>query len=128
MIEPLARRIAGLGWHVQLNMEADQIVENADMLRRLPTPIVFDHLGKLGLAGLDHPAYGVIRELLDGNRAWVKISGAYMNTRSARPRTPMRRASRRPSSRPPPSASCGAATGRTRRRPRSRMMRLSSIS
>ncbi len=85
MIEPLARRIADLGWHVQLNMESDQIVENAELLARLPTPIVFDHMGKLGLSGLEHPAYPVIRGLLDRGRAWVKISGAYMNTRVGPP-------------------------------------------
>ncbi len=81
MIEPLAQRIAGLGWHVQLNMPAEQIVANADMLRRLPAPIVFDHMGKLPLpAGIAHPAYAVIRGLVDKGRAWVKISGAYMNS------------------------------------------------
>jgi D-galactarolactone isomerase len=85
MIEPLAQRIADLGWHVQLNMESDQIVENAEMLRRLPTPIVFDHMGKLGLSGVEHPAFDAIRELLDRGRAWVKISGAYMNTRAGPP-------------------------------------------
>jgi D-galactarolactone isomerase len=85
MIEPLAERIAELGWHVQLNMESDQIADNADMLKRLPTPVVFDHLGKLGLSGLDHPAYRVIRSMLDARRAWVKISGAYMNTRVGPP-------------------------------------------
>lgn len=85
MIEPLARRIAGLGWHVQLNMESDQIAEHAQMLARLPAPVVFDHMGKLGLSGLDHPAYAVIRRLLDEERAWVKISGAYLNTRVGPP-------------------------------------------
>ena len=85
MIEPLAKRIAELGWHVQLNMESDQIAENASLLGRLPTQVVIDHLGKLGTAGLDHPAFGVIRGLLDRGRAWVKISGAYMNTRVGPP-------------------------------------------
>jgi D-galactarolactone isomerase len=85
MIEPLAKRIAALGWHVQLNMESDQIVEHADMLRRLPAPIVFDHMGKLGLSGLEHPAYAVIRRLLEQERAWLKISGAYMNTKVGPP-------------------------------------------
>lgn len=85
MIEPLAKRIASRAWHVQLNMESDQIAENADMLGRLPTPVVFDHMGKLGLSGLEHPAFEVIRRLLDGGRAWVKISGAYLNTRVGPP-------------------------------------------
>ncbi|MDB5902017.1 MAG: amidohydrolase 2 [Betaproteobacteria bacterium] len=88
MIEPLARRIAEFDWHVQLNMEPEQVVESAAMLRRLPTTIVFDHLGKLGLAGLDHPAYAVMRELIDRRRAWVKISGAYLNTKVGPPLYP----------------------------------------
>ena len=86
MIEPLARRIAPLGWHVQLNMPADQIVEHADMLRRLPAQIVFDHMGQPPRpAGARHPSHAVIRGLLDQRRAWVKISGAYMNTDSGAP-------------------------------------------
>jgi predicted TIM-barrel fold metal-dependent hydrolase len=86
MIEPLAKRVAALGWHVQLNMSAEQIVENADVLRRLPTPIVFDHMGQPPLpAGTAHPSHAVIRGLLDQNRAWVKISGAYLNTKVGPP-------------------------------------------
>ena len=86
MIEPLAQRIAAFGWHVQLNMPADRIVENADLLRRLPTQIVFDHMGQFPLpAGLAHPAYGVIRSLVDRGRAWVKISGAYLNSKIGPP-------------------------------------------
>jgi predicted TIM-barrel fold metal-dependent hydrolase len=80
MIEPLAQRIAQLGWHVQLNMPAEKIVEHADLLRRLPTQIVFDHMAQLLPAGLEHPAYRVIRRLIDGHQAWVKISGANLNT------------------------------------------------
>ena len=86
MIEPLSKRIADLGWHVQLNMEAEQIVENANMLRRLPSQIVIDHLGKLPPEeGTRHPAYGIVRELLDARKAWLKISGAYLNTRVGPP-------------------------------------------
>jgi len=81
MIEPLAKRIADFGWHVQLNMTREQIAENADLLRRLPVPVVFDHLGSLKPPeGIEHPAYGVIRGLIDKGRAWVKLSGAYSNT------------------------------------------------
>jgi predicted TIM-barrel fold metal-dependent hydrolase len=89
MIEPLSKRIADLGWHVQLNMEVDQIEANASMLRRLPSQIVFDHLGKLGLeSGVNHPAYGIIRGLLDAGKAWVKLSGAYLNSTVGPPAYP----------------------------------------
>jgi D-galactarolactone isomerase len=81
MMEPLAKRIADYGWHIQVNMSREQIVEHADLLRRLPVPVVFDHLGNLKPPeGADHPAYGVIRAMLDKGRAWVKLSGAYSNT------------------------------------------------
>ena len=56
MIEPLARRIAPLGWHIQFNMEGEQVVELADILRRLPTPLVFDHLGQSAAAGRHRPS------------------------------------------------------------------------
>lgn len=89
MIEPLSRRIAALGWHVQLNMEADQIAENASMLQRLPSAVVFDHLGKLPPAvGIKHPAHGVIRGMLDAGRGWLKISGAYLNSDAGPPAYP----------------------------------------
>jgi predicted TIM-barrel fold metal-dependent hydrolase len=86
MIEPLAKRIAALGWHVQLNMEPEQITDNAQMLQRLPATIVFDHMGKLTFpGGMQHPAYRVIRGLFDAGRAWVKLSGAYLDTSKGPP-------------------------------------------
>jgi predicted TIM-barrel fold metal-dependent hydrolase len=84
MIEPLAKRIAAYGWHVQLNMPAGEIVAHEAVLRRLPTPIVFDHMGQPPHpAGAAHPSQAIMRSLLDAGRAWVKISGAYLNSESA---------------------------------------------
>ena len=78
MIEPLARRVQPLGWHLQIHLRADQIVAAADLLLRLPGTVVFDHLGRLtSPEGLSHPAFGVIRRLLDNGRTWMKLSGAY---------------------------------------------------
>ena len=89
MVEPLARRIAPLGWHVQLHMPGEMIADNAALLRRLPAPIVFDHMGRLPpAAGTAHPAYEIILGLIDKARAWVKLGGAYLNTRIGPPRYP----------------------------------------
>lgn len=86
MVEPLAKRIAPLGWHIQFHAPGDFYVEHAALLRRLPTPIVIDHMGRLPpAAGFAHPAFPIIRELLDQGRAWVKISGAYLNTQIGPP-------------------------------------------
>jgi len=87
MIEPLSKRIAALGWHVQLHMRADQIVDNASLLERLPSAIVFDHMGRIPAGeGAKHPAFGVIRRLIDRGRTWVKLSGPYLDDPEGGPR------------------------------------------
>ena len=86
MIEGLARRVADLGWHVQIHMRGDQIVDNAAMLERLAAPIVIDHIGRIPHpAGVDHAAFQVMRRLIDKGRTWVKLSGAYQDTKVGPP-------------------------------------------
>jgi predicted TIM-barrel fold metal-dependent hydrolase len=86
MIAPLAKRVADLGWHVQIHMRGDQIVENAALLEGLPTQVVFDHMGRLPQpAPLEHAAFGIIRRMLDKGRTWMKLSGGYMDTNVGHP-------------------------------------------
>lgn len=81
MVEPLAARIANLGWHLQLHWTADQIVEHEAMLKRLPTPLVFDHMTRLPQPlGLKHPAVKIVEHLLAQGRTWIKLSGAYLDS------------------------------------------------
>jgi predicted TIM-barrel fold metal-dependent hydrolase len=80
MIEPLAKRISQLGWHAQIFLTGDRIVAAADVLGRLPLPLVFDHMGALLPAGVSHPGFAVIRRLVDRGRTWVKLSGPYITT------------------------------------------------
>src|SRR5262249_62421239 len=89
MIGPLARRIVDRGWHIQFNVEGEQVVELADILRRLPTQMVFDHLGNPPVAaGVNHPSHAIVRSLIDQGRAWVKLSGAYSNSKARPPSSP----------------------------------------
>jgi predicted TIM-barrel fold metal-dependent hydrolase len=89
MIEPLAKRIVKLGWHIQFNVDGEQVVELADLLRRLPTPLVFDHLAHPPLpAGIEHSSHAIVRGLIDKGRTWVKLSGAYSNTKIGPPAYP----------------------------------------
>jgi predicted TIM-barrel fold metal-dependent hydrolase len=82
MVEPLAKRIACLGWHLQLHWTADQFVQHADMLERLPCPLVIDHMGRLPQPlGVLHPAVTLINRLLDKGDTWLKLSGAYLDSR-----------------------------------------------
>jgi predicted TIM-barrel fold metal-dependent hydrolase len=86
MIEPLSRRVNDLGWHIQIHMKGEQIAGIEDLLLRVPSPIVFDHLGRLAQPNaLDNPGFKTISKLIEKGRTWVKLSGAYQDTKVGPP-------------------------------------------
>jgi predicted TIM-barrel fold metal-dependent hydrolase len=86
MLEPLAKRIAPMGWHVQFNMSADTTLAAKEVLNRLPCQMVFDHLAHMPEPiGIGHPAFAVVVDLLQKGKAWVKLSGAYADTKIGPP-------------------------------------------
>jgi predicted TIM-barrel fold metal-dependent hydrolase len=87
MIEPLAQRVAEMGWHVQLHLRGEQLVEMAAMIERLPGTIVLDHMARMPQPeGIHHPAFRVAARLLDSGRGWVKLSGPYLDSKEGSPR------------------------------------------
>jgi D-galactarolactone isomerase len=86
MIEPLSKRVNDLGWHLQIAMKGEQIAAIEDLLLRVPTPIVFDHLGVLAQPNaLDNPGFKTISKLIDKGKTWVKLSGAYLDSKVGPP-------------------------------------------
>ena len=83
MIEPLAKRVHALGWHVQLHLRAEQIVANAALIESLPCKLVFDHMARLPTqdGGLNQAAFDIVKQRLDRRNTWVKLSGAYLDAR-----------------------------------------------
>jgi predicted TIM-barrel fold metal-dependent hydrolase len=89
MVEPLSKRVAVLGWHLQFNLDGSQITERAELLRRLPSQLVFDHMGHPTLpAGIEDRSFAVMRGLIDRGRTWIKLSGAYSNSKIGPPSYP----------------------------------------
>jgi D-galactarolactone isomerase len=85
-IDALAKRVSELGWHVQFNIDAPQIVAIQDLLNRLPATIVIDHMGHMPQpAGIDDPAFCVVRKLIDKGRTWVKLSVTYDSSKVGPP-------------------------------------------
>jgi D-galactarolactone isomerase len=86
MLDPLSKRIAELGWHVQINATAVKIMEIMPILQNLPCPIVFDHLAHISEPeGIDHPLFKQVLALIDKGKTWVKLSGAYADTKVGPP-------------------------------------------
>lgn len=85
-LDRLAPRLTALGWHLQLHVAADSLPALAPWLQRLPVPLVFDHIGRVPQpAGVAHPGLAVLQRLLDGGRAWVKLSAPYLDSRDGSP-------------------------------------------
>ena len=77
-LEPLAARIADMGWHLQLLLDAQIMAELAPQIRRLPVPIVVDHMGHMNVThGMDHPGFRALLGLVRDGVAWIKLSGNY---------------------------------------------------
>ncbi len=76
-MEALAKRIARLGWHIQLLIDARRLPAIGGRLARLPVPFVIDHMGCLPTsAGMEDPGFQAMRKLLAETDCWIKISGA----------------------------------------------------
>jgi len=82
----LARRMAPLGWHLQIHGDTRLLTEVAPALRASPVPVVIDHIGRVDAGlGLQQPAFQSLRALLDAPTFWVKVSGVDRITRLGPP-------------------------------------------
>ena len=74
-LKTVAKRIAPLGWHIQMYVRPEHLLELAPTLRDLPVQFVFDHLGAIMADRNENdPALKEILKLLDAGKAWVKVT------------------------------------------------------
>ena len=66
-----------MGWHLQLLLDARNLLHLAPRIARLRCPWIIDHMGHMPYtAGIDHPGFQMLVQLVaDGG--WVKISDAF---------------------------------------------------
>ena len=74
-LEPFARRLAPLGWHIQVYTEGETLAEMAPALAKLPVEIVIDHCGgvKSGTGARIIHSSAHCCGSLDCGRAWIKV-------------------------------------------------------
>ena len=88
LLDTFAQKIKPLGWHIQLHV--DKAAELAALESRLldhPTPIVFDHFGRVrGGEGVNAPGFqALLRILRQRDDCWVKLSSWYRLSDSGPP-------------------------------------------
>ncbi len=80
------KRLADIGWHLQIHMQADLIAEMTPALRRSPVPVMIDHMGRVDASlGLDQPAFRALLALMQDKNVWVKVSGCDRATKQGPP-------------------------------------------
>ena len=80
------KRLAALGWHLQLHFESPYVHDLAPAMLRAPVPVVIDHMARIDASrGIDQPDFRKLLELTRDDRIWVKVSGAERASRSGPP-------------------------------------------
>ena len=73
--KPIIDKIAALSWSVVVYLEAADLEDLAPFLRRMPVPVVIDHMGRVPVEeGTTSGSYALLASLLEDEAFWVKIS------------------------------------------------------
>ena len=79
-------RIQPLGWHVVLHLDAGDILEHEERIRRIKVPFVIDHMGRVQAKnGLEQEPFRRLLDLMRNELAWVKICGPERVTSAGAP-------------------------------------------
>jgi 2-pyrone-4,6-dicarboxylate lactonase len=77
LVRRTAARIAPMGWHLVLHLDAGNIPGFLDFFGEFSLPVVVDHMGRVPVRdGLDQAPFRLLLELLKRPNWWVKVSGA----------------------------------------------------
>jgi 2-pyrone-4,6-dicarboxylate lactonase len=80
------KRLADIGWHLQIHMAPELIGELAPALKRSAVPVVIDHIGRIDASrGLDQEPFTHLLRLMESEHVWVKVSGCDRATRQGPP-------------------------------------------
>jgi predicted TIM-barrel fold metal-dependent hydrolase len=79
-------RLAPLGWHVVLHLDAQDILTYVDRLARIPVPFIIDHMGRIKAEeGIEQSSFLALLDLMENPLAWVKVCGAERVSSGRRP-------------------------------------------
>ena len=82
----MAKRLAEIGWHLQIHMDGPRIAELSPALARSPVPVVIDHMGRVDASkGVEHADFRALLALLKNKHLWVKVSGSERISRKPSP-------------------------------------------
>jgi D-galactarolactone isomerase len=89
MLDSLAPRLSAVGFHAQLHLPGQLLIDNLEYLSRLDIPIVLDHYARIHHVPAIAPSVqNALWTLLESGRVWVKLSAPYLSSQSEEPPYP----------------------------------------
>ncbi len=76
-------RLREIGWHARLHVDAEDLIEHADLLKRITdVPILIEHMGHMDFtAGINQPACRFMLDMLKHENWWVMVSNGNRDSR-----------------------------------------------
>jgi predicted TIM-barrel fold metal-dependent hydrolase len=77
-LDAFAKRLAPLGWHIQVYAALPVLAQLTEQIAALPVPVVIDHFGApVAAKGVEQPGFRALLDLVRSRKAFVKLSGCY---------------------------------------------------
>jgi D-galactarolactone isomerase len=85
-LEPMAERIAPMGWHINLQLDGRDLPQFEARLLAMRCRVAIDHIGKfLGPVVASADSVTSLHRLLDAGHCWIKLSAPYESSISGSP-------------------------------------------
>ena len=82
------KRLAPLGMHLQLHLDATLLAPMAAVIARSVVPVSIDHMGRVDASkGMNDPSFQSLLSVAKNKHVWVKVSGSERISRQASPWT-----------------------------------------
>ncbi|MGH7809625.1 MAG: amidohydrolase family protein, partial [Candidatus Binatia bacterium] len=77
VLDRCVEKIAGLEWSVDLHIDMKNLIEQENRIRKMPIPVVIDHIARVKPAeGLKQAGFQLLLDLMKLKHVWTKVSGA----------------------------------------------------
>lgn len=78
----LTKRLAPIGWHLQIHFHGDTVHQLGPILKRSAVPVVIDHQGRIDASqGIDSPDFRAVLDLMRDTKFRIKVSGSERNSK-----------------------------------------------
>lgn len=85
-MKTILARVAPLGWHLIIHVNAEDIITFEDFFTRIEMDIVVDHMGRVPCdQGTAQPAFQILKRFMQRPNWWCKICGAERISRAGPP-------------------------------------------